>query len=299
MTTVTFGKHQCEIGGPQLGMLRESNDLRDDFAALRSRLDEDGYLLIRGLYDPADVLAARREILAQAHGYLEPGSDPMEAVINRAPPKDLPFISHGSPTTRGPAFLSLVEGPRVMRFFAGLFAEPATTFDFKWLRLTWKGQTTGAHFDNSYMGRGSPRVHTVWSPLGDISYDHGPLAIVPGSHRAPGYAHLRETLGLMDVDRDRVRGDFSDDALEFTNRFGGRWATSEFKAGDAIIFGMFTLHASLTNVSDRFRLSSDTRYQPASEPADERWVGEKPKGHYAWFAGEGVEMAKKKKEWGF
>ncbi len=51
-----------------------------------------------------------------------------------------------------------------------------------------------------------------------------------------------------------------------------------YETGDVLIFGMFTVHASLDNCTDRIRLSTDTRYQLASEPIDERWVGEVP-GH--------------------
>jgi len=39
------------------------------------------------------------------------------------------------------------------------------------------------------------------------------------------------------------------------------------------------VHASLDNQTDFVRLSSDTRYQRASQPADARWVGENPAGH--------------------
>ena len=47
-------------------------------------------------------------------------------------------------------------------------------------------------------------------------------------------------------------------------------------------FGMFLVHASLDNrTPDRIRLSSDSRYQRASEPIDERWVGPNPPGHSA------------------
>jgi hypothetical protein len=42
---------------------------------------------------------------------------------------------------------------------------------------------------------------------------------------------------------------------------------------------MHTVHASIDNQSDRYRISTDSRYQPASLPADERWIGEKPPGH--------------------
>jgi hypothetical protein len=45
------------------------------------------------------------------------------------------------------------------------------------------------------------------------------------------------------------------------------------------MFNMTLVHGSLDNHTDRFRLSTDTRYQLTAEPADERWVGEKPPGH--------------------
>jgi hypothetical protein len=39
---------------------------------------------------------------------------------------------------------------------------------------------------------------------------------------------------------------------------------------------MFTHHCSLDNQSNRIRLSTDSRYQLASEPMDERWSGDHP-----------------------
>ena len=68
--------------------------------------------------------------------------------------------------------------------------------------------------------------------------------------------------------------------------------------GDALLFGMYTMHGSLTNTTNRYRLSCDTRYQLASEPADERWIGAKPKGHYAWTSGETVPMEQARAKWG-
>jgi hypothetical protein len=72
--------------------------------------------------------------------------------------------------------------------------------------------------------------------------------------------------------------------MEVQARYGSRWLTADdggFRLGDLLVFGMFTMHCSLDNTSpvDRIRLSSDTRYQLASEPVDERWVGEDPIGH--------------------
>jgi hypothetical protein len=56
---------------------------------------------------------------------------------------------------------------------------------------------------------------------------------------------------------------------------------------------------STTNRTDRVRLSSDTRHQRAAQRADERWVGEKPIGHYGWNAGkDNVPMAAARQAWG-
>jgi hypothetical protein len=62
-------------------------------------------------------------------------------------------------------------------------------------------------------------------------------------------------------------------------KLGGRWLTTHYRPGDFIMFGMALVHAGLDNHTCRLRLSSDSRYQKASEPIDERWVGENPPGH--------------------
>ncbi len=299
-TTVRFAERDLELGGKYLGELRESNDVLDDPEALRQRMAADGYLLVRGLHDPAAVAAARRELFTEfaKTGAFDPSFPVLDGIINPKPEAQAPGFVGGADLTRGKAFLDLVEGRPVMDFFSRFLGEPALTFDFKWMRFIGNGQYTGAHFDNVYMGRGSARLYTVWTPIGDVTMDMGPLAIHVGSSTSASFARVRETYGQMDVDRDRVDGWFSNDPVEIVDRFGGRWATGEFRAGDALIFGMYTMHASLTNVSNRFRLTSDTRYQPAAEPTDERWVGEKPKAHYGWHAGPQVPMAQKRQEWG-
>lgn len=296
--TVHFGERELAWDGPYLGSLRDANALLDDPPALRARLAEDGYLLVRGLHRREAVLAARAAVLARVaeEDAFLPGTRREDAIIN--PARRAGAFVGGHEATRLPAFLQVVEGRPVMEFFHRLFGEPAMTFDYKWMRLVGHGDFTGAHMDNVYMGRGSQRLYTVWTPLGDVPLAQGPLALLLGSHALPTYARVRDTYGQMDVDRDRVGGWFSNDPVELVDRFGGRWATSSFAAGDCLIFGMYMMHGSLTNVSDRYRLSCDTRYQPASDPADERWVGPKPKAHYAWHSGPQVPMSDKRREWG-
>jgi hypothetical protein len=74
-------------------------------------------------------------------------------------------------------------------------------------------------------------------------------------------------------------GRLSSDPVSLRAKLGGRWLSTNFQAGDVLTFGMGTVHASLDNRSNRFRLSSDSRYQLASEPADERWIGANPIAH--------------------
>lgn len=273
---VRFLESELEMGGKYLDDgLRDANGLLHDRAALQKRLDEDGYLLLRQLQDREQVLEARRAILERAAeaGMLDPEAPRMDAVINR----------HAKPRTgvqkkfaQTPEYRALVESPAIMGFFERLLGGPVLTFDYKWLRLVATGENTGCHYDIVYMGRGTTNLFTCWTPLGDVSLQHGPLAICVGSHR---FERMKQTYGKSDVDRDLTAGLFSNDPVEIVDRFGGKWQTTNFRAGDVIVFGMFTMHASLTNTTNQYRVSSDTRYQLASDPVDDRWIGPAPKAH--------------------
>ena len=290
---VAIGQRELEMGGPYMTELRDSACLLGDVEALRARMAEDGYLLLRGFHDRSTVLRARSQVLArmQAAGRLAPGADPEEAAVGPER-RGYSFMGHNREL---PALLDVVNSGRTMRFFSGFLGGDALTFDYKWGRAVAPGEFTGAHYDIVYMGRGTRNLYTMWTPLCDIPYALGGLALCLGSQR---FEKIRRTYGQMDVDRDHVVGWFSSDPVEIVDKFGGRWASAEFAAGDALIFGMFIMHGSLTNTTDRYRLSVDTRYQLASEPADERWMGRDPVGHYAWQKGQTVTMADARNRWG-
>lgn len=298
--TLPVGQRELVLGSDQLGELRDATPHLGDAAALRARLADEGYLLLRGLQDRELVLEARRQMVSalRAAGSADPAGGPLAC---RPLPGGGGRIAGGdNDLTRCPAFRQVVESERIRSFMQGIYGGEALTFSYKWMRVVAPGDFTGAHYDVVYMGRGSLGVLTVWTPFGDLGYEHGTLALVPGSQRLPGYQRLRDTYGRMDVDRDRVDGWFSNDPLDVIGRGGGRWATSEFRAGDVLVFGMFMMHMSLKNTSGEFRLTADTRWQKAGDPVDERWIGAKPKAHYAWHSepAKMVKMADKRKEWG-
>jgi ectoine hydroxylase-related dioxygenase (phytanoyl-CoA dioxygenase family) len=289
-----MGQDEMELGGKYLSTLREATPLIGDSAALHNRMDEDGYLLIRGLQDPDKVKAARQVVLDNlaANGQLDP-SQPVTGDM-AAMGKKGRFLGGAKEVTHTPDFLALVESPEIMNFFEGFLNGPVLTYDYKWLRAVGPGDNTGGHYDVVYMGRGTKNLYTVWTPLGEISYDMGPLVVLAGSHT---FEAVKETYGKMDVDRDHVTGSFTNEPMDMVNTYGGQWQTSEFQMGDVIIMGIYTMHGSVKNASNRYRLSTDTRYQLATDPVDERWIGKDPIAHYAWMDGETISMDEARKQW--
>lgn len=299
---VMLCKREVELGGKYLDTgLADSNDLLGRPEALRERMAEKGYLLIRGLQKRDNVMAARRRILEfiNEQGAIKAGTNLDDAVVD--PEGKYASTMGKRPITHDPAVRSVLESKEIFGFFESYFGKQCLTFDYKWLRCVRRPDSTGAHIDIVYMGRGSTaNLYTVWTPFGDIPLELGPLALCVGSHNGPGFARIRETYGRMDVDRDRVGGWFSDDPVEIVEKFGGKWQTTDFRAGDVLIFGMYMMHGSLANTTDRWRISCDTRFQPADEPVDDRWIGENPKAHYGWYSepDKMVTMEKARSQWG-
>ena len=82
---------------------------------------------------------------------------------------------------------------------------------------------------------------------------------------------LISTYGNIDVDRDLIDPIFSKSPREIISKYGFKLATKIYKPGDVIIFGMHMMHCSAPNLSSKYRISIDTRYQPANEEKDDRF----------------------------
>jgi len=267
-----------------LGELRRSDDAVGDAPELERRLEQDGYLYLPGYLDRDEVLRARRDILEQLAnlGALAPGSAPQDAVAAIDFPQ-LGILSDVARRTK--ALMDVLYGPRMVSFYERLFGEAVRHYDFTWLRAIPPGKGTKPHGDSVFMNRGTTRQLTAWVPLGDVDVALGGLVMLEGSHRL---ADVRHDYGNLDVDtyctnreEDQPRWDgfISDDPQTLRRDLGLRWVTGDFAAGDLLTFTAYTLHTSLDNNTDRVRISSDSRYQRASEPADPRWVGPEPSAH--------------------
>ncbi|MEM7331691.1 MAG: phytanoyl-CoA dioxygenase family protein [Chloroflexota bacterium] len=293
---IRFGYRTIEYPSEEMGHLRDSSELLNDMPALHERMQEDGYLLLRGLIAREKVLKARQTVLEhmEAKNALVPDTPVLQGVMPNGG-KSVPMMGRKG-IAQHPDVLNVLESEELTDFYDRYFNEPSTTYNYKWLRGVGNEEYTGAHFDFVYMGRGSKNLHTTWVPFGDVPVNQGTLAMCVGSNHLESFAPIRGTYGRMDVDRDLIEGWFTKDPMEIVEKFGGQWVTSEFYAGDVILFGMHTMHASTTNLTDRFRLSCDVRFQPLSDDMDDRW---KPKGegHTAAFK-EVKSMESARKEWG-
>ena len=291
MERLSAGGIGLEMSVQAFGELRRSDSFLGDTEALRARMEEDGYLFLPGLLNRDGVRAARRSLTDRlaAEGHLDT-TFPIEDAVAR-PGTELifrPDLALHNPTLDR----VLYSGP-MMDFYARFFGETVRHYDFTWLRAAAPGRNSSPHADVVYMGRGTFDVLTAWTPLGDIPRDHGGLMVLEGSHRQ------RKEIGDYldrDVDAYCINGANADkiengemgwefdgvleqDAAALQRRLGGRWLSADFQMGDLLTFTLGTVHASLDNHSDRIRLSSDSRYQRTSEPADERWIGPEPIGH--------------------
>jgi hypothetical protein len=275
----------------KVGLLRDSSDAADDVEELRRRVAEDGYLYMRGYLDRDEVLAARASLTERlaAAGVLDPAHPTTDAVCKPGSG----YVFKPEITNNNEAVQRLLYSGRLVEFYEKFFGEPIRHYDFTWLRAIGPGKGTNPHCDLPYMGRGTHRHMTCWMPYGEISFELGGLMILEGSHKR---MDLLEHYIYRDVDsfcenkpgdtanakagKWTFSGTLSHNPPVLRNKFGGRWLTTEFQPGDFLTFGMFLVHASLDNrTENRLRISSDSRYQRASEPIDERWIGANPPGH--------------------
>ena len=153
----------------------------------------------------------------------------------------------------------------MLAVFERIFDAPVRHFDYIWVRAKSPGVDTPTppHYDIVFMGRGTKKLLTGWTPLCDVPLEMGGLMILEGSHRL---TEVQETYGRMDVDTycsgtpeadpvlsgasrwvDRHNGGhFTKDATSLPGRLGGRWLMSDYRAGDLLVFTMHTMHSAGT-----------------------------------------------------
>jgi len=258
------------------GELRRSSDVLGDTEELRRRRLEDGYLYLPGFFPRDDVAAARNEFVSRLRDLN--ALDPDYPVEQAIAAKNLPPNIARAVVRENAPLRDVVFSTRLLKFYEKLLGNDVRHYDHIWTRVVAPGEGTAPHCDLVYMGRGTHDVMTAWIPYGDVSLDLGGLMLLEKSHTQT--ERLRKYLA-SDVDTycenrgpyKHKSGLLSSNPASLREKMGGRWLTAEFRMGDLLTFGMKLVHASLDNQTRAFRMSSDSRYQLASEPIDERWVG--------------------------
>ncbi len=242
----------------------EVTDAAGSLDVLRERLARHGYLFFRSLIDPGAVLATRSAVLGALDecGWLADGVPVSEAlpsanVRREEANADPAFFEAYKAIQHLQAFHELAFTPSLVGLMARLVGEPLLVHPRKIARigLPKDPYIVGAHQDFP-LNHGSPDVLTTWVPLGDCPNEMGGLKVLTGSHRAG----LRPVEAVPNVGGLKVAEPLDD---------APGWATTNFQAGDVLVFHSLTVHAAKANHTDRLRLSSDFRYQRATDAVAE------------------------------
>jgi hypothetical protein len=233
--------------------LSPANALLGDPDALRRRLAADGYLFFRGLLPAAEVDAAAGAVRAALHrgGWIDSGGNAsaQRRALN-------PMDALGDPGFRAallsPAFNRLPYLAELRQPVRAVLGPQAFCYPAKVLRAIYPerppGVARGRYVHQDYAVSGVQDMLTTWVPLTDIGVRLGGLAVRPGSHLGPPL-------------RPRVLG---------PDERG--WATTDYRAGDALVFHCLTAHAALPNREAALRLSGDFRWQRPDQPAPAQLV---------------------------
>eukprot|EP01130_Rhizamoeba_saxonica_P005431 TRINITY_DN2174_c0_g1_i1.p1 TRINITY_DN2174_c0_g1~~TRINITY_DN2174_c0_g1_i1.p1 ORF type:complete len:299 (+),score=67.89 TRINITY_DN2174_c0_g1_i1:934-1830(+) len=249
--------------------MKDSSHLINDANALQARLSEDGYILLREFIPPEEVFEAREAILqcCAQENLLDDQYNIMLAVCKDVQ-KSAGLLKRMDIAYQL-AVLKVLEHQNMYKLLEELLGGEVVTFAYKWLRAVHQHKFTGIHMDRVYLGGATNDLYSIWIPLGDIPTYQGTLMVIPQSHTSEKYKSVREEYGINAVGPDGVSsGWYSDNAEEFNKEFNNEvdWVSTDFKAGDVCIIGLDIIHMSTANLTNRYRLSCDTRWQPANHP---------------------------------
>jgi len=225
---------------------------------LKAQFDRDGFLVLRGLFSPAEAAAIRAAFMdAAKDGPIEGLSEIRRGQDGYDPRDPLAFYPrmmnpHTQPErTVGRIARDFLLDPRLEPVMTALFDEEAvgvqTMFYFKPAGA--RGQDL--HQDNFYLRVKPGTCLATWLAVDDADAENGGMRVVPGSSQ-------------MDI----ACPEQADAAVSFTTDHVGvpvgmRAEDVTLKAGDVLFFNGALIHGSTPNSSaDRFRRSLIAHYVP-------------------------------------
>ena len=236
--------------------MTDSSPLLGDPDALQKRMDEDGYLLLRGLVDRDRLAAVHRDFLdiLSDQGWIADGDalEEMRPVGPLVREGEDDFFAAYDQVQKLESFHTLAHDAGLSGAVRDVVGTTAFPHPLKVARLIFPGApavSTPPHQD-FLNNQGTAELTATWIPLHDCPMQSGTIAVLRGSHRF-GVLPLEWHMGPGN--RQAVMPEEMQEKL--------RWVTTDMQAGDVLVFGAMTVHAALNNASFGMRLSVDFRYQ--------------------------------------
>jgi ectoine hydroxylase-related dioxygenase (phytanoyl-CoA dioxygenase family) len=217
-----------------------------DSAEIRRRYEEDGYVILPHVLDPALVQQASEHVewLQRKHPDLRP-----ELLHHRLMWED-PFWVRLVADDRLLDCVEPILGPNIGLFASHYISKPGGDG----LPVLW-------HQDASYWPLEPMEVATAWLAVDDSSMENGCMRVIPGTHKGPRLTHHRHEKSAVlgteihaeDLDLDRA-------------------VDVEIPAGGISLHHPWLIHGSNPNHSDRRRCGLTIRYIPTTTRiTDDSW----------------------------
>jgi ectoine hydroxylase-related dioxygenase (phytanoyl-CoA dioxygenase family) len=221
----------------------------------RAAYEEEGFVVVRGLFPEAEVAEAAREAEALLC------RDDLISTRNlrcrwqtNVVTGECQFETFDPVIDIGPACRRLAHDPRLLGVLAGLYGEEACLFKDKLIFKPPGVKGYGLHQD-WIAWPGFPRSFlTVLVPLDPADTANGCTIVYPGYHRGG-------CLSAEDGNYHELPAEVVDEA---------RAVPLELRPGDVAVFGGFTPHRSAPNHSDRWRRQLYLSYNRRSDGGEQR-----------------------------
>jgi ectoine hydroxylase-related dioxygenase (phytanoyl-CoA dioxygenase family) len=254
---------------------------------LRARYHDRGYLWLKGILPRDEVLAFRGRVFEayRESGLLAPGSDPVEGIYAGAGEDKEAVRKVSGEIVQWAAYEAFCLMRPIVDFFEAFLGGAVYLHKRKLIRLTRPAEpnSTGAHYDLTYLRAGTDRLCTSWIPIGDIPVEMGGLVYLEGSdtwgrEKEAEFAAMNRSLPpeerISAYNKNMAAGWLTKDLPSLAEKLDTRWLVADYAAGDMMVHSPYMLHAATRNDSSagRMRLSTDIRYQLVRDEIDARWT---------------------------
>jgi phytanoyl-CoA hydroxylase len=232
---------------------------------------DQGYLIVPGLIDEADLARYEARFLSLASGVAPPVGDMKimrDIMVVKgavAPETPLHAINKMINFEDDPALYGYTTEPRLVEAVRDLLASDSTseiTRDIYSISTNVFNKPPGVdgrhplHQDLRYFRiRPADKIIGTWTAFGRTDRESGCLTVIPGSHRGPLLDHDYPdwewvNAGFYGVDRESTEG--------------RERVYVEMAPGDTLLFHPLLIHGSGQNRSDRFRRAISSHYASAA-----------------------------------